>query len=84
MQKSKEIALLMKMRLTGNSCAQKSKEIAFIMKMRSTMKIPKCITRGILANICSNSFSNCKVDQKKTVAFSQMFNRVQLHAHYIH
>ena len=27
--------------------------------------------------ICSNSNSNCKVDQKKTVAFSQMFNHVQ-------
>ena len=31
--------------------------------------------------ICSKSFSNCKVYHKKTVAFSQLFNHVQLHVH---
>ena len=34
--------------------------------------------------ICSNSVSYCKVDQKKTVAISQMFNHVQLHIHWMH
>ena len=37
-----------------------------------------------LAIICSNSFSYCKVDQKKTVAISQMFNHVQLHINWMH
>ena len=32
----------------------------------------------------SNSFSYCKVDQKKMVAFSQMFSHVQLHIHWMH
>ena len=32
----------------------------------------------------SNSFSHCKVDQKKTVAISQMFNHVQLYIHWMH
>ena len=31
-----------------------------------------------------NSFSHCKGGQKKTVAISQMFNRVQLHVHWMH
>ena len=38
----------------------------------------------ILAIICSNSFSHCKVDQKKTVAIFQMFNHVQLYVHWMH
>ena len=38
----------------------------------------------ILAIICSNSFSHCKVDQKKTLAFSQTFNHVELHEHCMH
>ena len=54
------------------------------MKMRSTLNVPKCITKGVLAIICSNSFSHCKGDQKKTVAISQMFNHVQLHIHWMH
>ena len=32
----------------------------------------------------SNSFSHCKVEQKKTVAISQMFSHVQLHVHGMH
>ena len=52
--------------------------------MRSTMKVPKCITKCVLAIIYYNSFSHCKIDQKKTVAFSQMFNHVQLHVHWMH
>ena len=31
-----------------------------------------------------NSFSHYKVDQKKTVAISQMYNHVQLHVHWMH
>ena len=31
-----------------------------------------------------NSFLYCKVDQKKTVAISQMFNHVQLYVHWMH
>ena len=57
-------------------CARKSKEIASLMKMHSTLKVPYCITKCALAIIYSNSFSHCKVDQKKTVAVSQMFNHV--------
>ena len=70
-------------KIKGNFCARKSKKIASLIKMRSTLKIPKCITTGILAIICSNSFSHCKLDQKKTVAISQMFNHVQLHVHWM-
>ena len=40
--------------------------------------------KGVLAIISSNSFSLCKVDQKKTVDISQMFNHVQLHVHWTH
>ena len=38
----------------------------------------------ILAIICSNSFSHCKVDQKKTVAISQMISHVQLYVQWLH
>ena len=34
--------------------------------------------------MCSNSFSHSKVDQKKTVAISQIFNHVQLYVHWMH
>ena len=51
--------------------ARKSKEITLLMKMRSTLEVPKCITKCVLAIIYSNSFSHCKVDQKKTVVISQ-------------
>ena len=63
---------------------RKSKEIASLMKMHSTLKVPYCIKKCTLAIIYSNSFSHCKVDQKKTVAISQMFNHVQLHVHWMH
>ena len=65
-------------------CARKSKEIALLMKMRSTLKVPWCITKCVLAIIYSNSFSHCKVDQKKTVATSQMFNHAQVHVYWMH
>ena len=42
------------------------------------------LTKCVLAIICSNSFSDCEVDQKKTVASSQMFNHVQLYVHLVH
>ena len=32
---------------------------------------------SVVVMICSNSFSHCKADQKKTVAISQMFYHVQ-------
>ena len=54
------------------------------MKMRSTLNVPLCITKGVLAIICPNSLSHCKGDLKKTVAISQMFNHVQLHVHLMH
>ena len=71
-------------RSKGNFCVRKSKEIASLIKMRSTLEVPKCSTKGILAIICSNSFSHCKVDQKKIVGISHMFNHVQLHEHWMH
>ena len=71
-------------KIKGKFCAQKSKEIASLVKMRSTLKIPLCITKGVLAIICSNSFSHCRSDKKKTVAISQMFNHVHLHVHWMH
>ena len=36
------------------------------------------------SNNLSNSFSHCKVDQKKAVTISQMFNYVQLNVHWMH
>ena len=70
-------------KIKGNFCARKSKEIASLIKMRLTLKVPLCISKGVLAIICSNSFSHYKGDQKKTVAISQMFNHVQLHVHWM-
>ena len=67
-----------------NFCARKSDEIASLIKMRLPLKVTQCITNGILVFICSNSFSHCKVDNKKTVAISQMFNHVQLYVHCLH
>ena len=63
---------------------RKSKEIALLMKMRPTLKVSYHITKCVLAIIYSNSFSHCKVDKKKIVAISQMFNHVQLHVHCKH
>ena len=60
------------------------KKIASLMKMRSTLKVPQSIIKCVLAIIYSNSFSHCKVEQKKTVAISQMFSHVQLHVHGLH
>ena len=65
-------------------CAQKSKETAWLMKMHSSLKVPQSITKCVLVIIYSNSFSHCKVDQKKTVAISLMFNHVQLHVRWMH
>ena len=70
-------------KIKGNFCARKSKEIALLTKMRSILKVPYCITKCVLAIICSNSFSHRKVDQKKTVAISQMSNHVQLYVHWM-
>ena len=64
-------------------CARKFKEIASLKKMRSTLKVPQCITKCVLAIIYSNSFSHCKVDQKKTVTISNV-QRVQLNVHWMH
>ena len=66
-------------KIKGKFCAQRSKEIASLKKMRFTPKVPKCITKGVLAINSFKSFPNCKVDQKKIVAISQMFNHVQFH-----
>ena len=52
--------------------------------MLSTLAVPLRITKCVLAIICSNSFSLCKGDQKKTVAISQMSNHAQLHVHWMH
>ena len=52
--------------------------------MRSTLNVPLYITKGVLAVICSNCFSHCIGNQKKTVTISQMFNHVQLHVHWMH
>ena len=71
-------------KIKRNFCAQKSQEIASLMQMRSTLNVPECITKGVLSIICSNFFSHCKGDQKKTVAISQMFIHVQLHVHWMH
>ena len=59
------------------------KKIASLMKMQSTLNVPLYIIKCVLAIICSNPFSHCKGDQKKTVAISQMFNHVQLHVHWM-
>ena len=67
-------------RSNGDFYAHKSKTIASLMKMRSTLEVSKGITKGVLAIICSNSFSHCKVAQKKTAMFL-MYNHV--HKYYI-
>ena len=36
------------------------------------------------SNNFSNSFSHCKVDQKKAVTVSQMFNHVELYLHWMY
>ena len=54
------------------------------MKKHSTLRVPSSNTKCVLAIICSNSFSHCKVDQKKTIVISQMFNHVQLSIHWMH
>ena len=71
-------------RSKGNFVRENLKKIASLMKMHSTLKVPKCIIKCVLAIIYSNSFSHCKGDQKKTVAISQMFSHVQLHVHGMH
>ena len=71
-------------KIKGNVCAHKPKEITLLMKVRSTLKVSECITKSILAIFCSNSFSNCKVDQKKTIAISQMFSHLQFHVPLMH
>ena len=68
-------------RSKGIIVREKSKEIASLLKMCSTLKVPGCITKCVLAIIGSISFSHCKVDQKKTVAISKMFKNVQLYVH---
>ena len=57
---------------------------SIVKKMCSALKVPQCITKGVVAIICSNSFSHCKGDLKKIVAISQMFNHVQLRVHWMH
>ena len=62
-------------------------EILFSQKIFAQIQvrvIPKCGLYTPVYGICSNSFSHCKGDQKKTVAISQMFNHVQLHVHWMH
>ena len=54
---------------------RKSKELTSLIKVRSILKVSSCITKYVLAIICSNSYSHCEVDQKKTVAISLMFKR---------
>ena len=49
-----------------------------IIRVLAYFQLIKVVICGVLAIICSNSFSHYKVDQKKTVAISQMFNHVQL------
>ena len=71
-------------RSKGNFVRENLKKIASLMKMRSTLKVPLSIIKCVLAIIYSNSFSHCKVEQKKTVAISQMFSHVQLHVHGMH
>ena len=73
-----------KERSKGNFVRENLKKIASLMKMRPTLKVPQSIIKCVLAIIYSNSFSHCKVEQKKTVAISQMFSHVQLHVHGMH
>ena len=71
-------------RSKGNFERENLKKIASLMKMRSTLKVSCSIIKCVLAIIYSNSFSHCKVEQKKTVAISQMFSHVRLHVHGVH
>ena len=71
-------------RSKGNFVRENLKKIASLMKMRATLKVPQSTIKCVQAIIYSNSFSHCKVEQKKTVAISQMFSHVQLHVHGMH
>ena len=71
-------------RSKGNFVRENLKKIALLMKMCSTLKVPLSTIKCVLAIIYSNSFSHCKVEQKKTVAISQMFSHVQCHVHGMH
>ena len=67
--------------------AQNSKRtIASLLKMYSARAVFKCIEKGVLVHICSNSSSDCQVDPIKTVAISQIFNHVSgvLHVYWMH
>ena len=59
----------------------KTREIAFFYQNTLNSVGFLIINKGVLAIISSNSFSHIKVDQKKTVAFSEMFIHVQLHTY---
>ena len=48
-----------------------------LLKIYEVLKVHYCIMKSVLAIIYSNSFSKCNIDQKKRVAFSQMFNHIQ-------
>ena len=62
---------------------KKSKEVESSIVNENAFNF-ECITKCILEIMCSNSVSHCKVDQKKTVAISHMFNYVQLYVHWMH
>ena len=55
---------------------QKSEALTSLSKMYLALKLLKSNMKGLLAIICSNFFSNYKVDQMKTVAYSQIFHHV--------
>ena len=68
----------------GNFVRENLKKLASLMKMHSTLRVPLSIIKCVLAIIYSDYFSHCKVEQKKTVAISQMFSHVQFHVHGMH
>ena len=67
-------------RLGGLSLPRKS-----VVRLTDRPDMTSDVYRGRKTKIqVQQLFSNCKVDQKKAVAFSQVFNHVQLHVYKMH
>ena len=60
----------------GGFSAQKSKKLRSLLKKYLGMSVFSCLIKGLLAIVCFNFFSNLKVNQILTVAYSEMFDHV--------
>ena len=54
------------------------KKLTSLLKKYLGMSVFSCLIKGLLAIVCSNFFSNLKVNQILTVAYSQMFDHMYI------